>query len=182
MRKRSVMRNDQASLQCLQAPSSVGVTGTILHRFVGHRQVLLTPESSMFSWLKSHEKNAQLADVGLALKDLTPESFKSLMSHVKLIFVGTVSPGDFLCIPPGYIICERAQGKSSVGIFQRLLLQEHTPELTPLVKELGARLPAKHVLRAISAARRCGAAPPAPSQVRQEGVSADAAAAEDKPK
>ena len=114
----------------------------------GTRQILLASEAAVLSWLKGQEQHAQLADAGAALKEISADGMRSLLSQTGLMFSGTVGPGDTVYIPPGFVICERSQGKAGIGLCQRVLLEDHVDVLKPLMTELGSKLPAKHALRA----------------------------------
>ena len=114
----------------------------------GTRQLLLASESAVYSWLKGVEKQAQLADTGNALREISADDLRCLQSQTPLLFAGTVGPGDSVYIPPGYIVCERSQGKPGVSLHQRVLVEQHLDVLKPLMVELGVRLPAKSALRA----------------------------------
>ena len=121
----------------------------------GCRQVLLTPEALMLSWLKSQTPKAQLADVSAAFRDLTSDTFASYASFAKTgVYCTTVAAGDSLYVPPAFILCERAQGKVSVGVQMRLVTSHCRVPLQAVLAELGQKIAAKHVLRAAVAATK----------------------------
>ena len=112
----------------------------------------------MFVFLKSLSPGAtvHMSDTWAAVKDMSPEQLKQYLLNVgrECTFVTTVAEGDALYVPAGYIVTERAQGSSSVGVQRRVLPKSNAPSMKALLGEMMSEkpFPAESPLKAILAA------------------------------